>query len=247
MSFGVDFAPPMGYVRFVSDDPDYRFSVRLGDGLPEVTDGYSGWSVTQRPRKRGLTEWKGNNPLTIKIPVLFDKFLQDAHGQGGQGVIVEQQIRQLEAMAGLTKTLRDEEPPLVKFHSNGVIPHDEHDATQNEWVIYGIEWGAATRNPQGNRTRQAADITVMLHVADKELTQSSAIKAKAKKKKKGSNHKSAKHKTHKVVKGETLSTIARDELDDSTRWRDIASKNPIKGKARRDPKSVKVGETLKMP
>lgn len=243
MTFGVDFAPPLGYVRFVSDGKQANaFSVRLGEEVPKVTDGYAGWVVTQRPRLRGLTEWKGNNPLTMTIPILFDALIPDAQGVANSGYNLEQDIRKLEKMAGLDANVT--EPPLVKFHSNGVVPNDEHDAKQLTWVIFDISWGDAVRNAQGNRVRAEAVVTVATFTVDDELSQSSAKKNKTKQPKKG---KSAKHKTHHVKKGETLSSIAADEYGNGDRWRDIAAANPINGRARRDTKSVKVNETLKLP
>lgn len=243
LRFGVDFAPPMGYIRFVSNgDESNAFSCRLGNDVPRVTDGYAGWAITQRPRQRGLTEWKGNNPLTMTIPVLFDALLDDARGIANSAYNLEQDIRKLEKMAGLDADTN--EPPQVKFHANGAVPNDEHDASQLTWVIYGIDWGDAVRNAYGNRVRAEATITVCQFVTDNQLSQSLAQKMK---KPSGSGTTKPKHKVHRVTKGETLSSIAAVEYGNGDKWRDIASANPINGRARRDPKSVKVGELLKLP
>lgn len=236
-------APPIGFITFQSDDPAYKFTARLGDGVPNITNGFAGWVVQDRLRRRGLTEWKGNDPLTIDIPVLFDHFIS------GDGLTCEAEIRQLEKMAGLERGLG--EPPIVHFNAAGAVPHDEHDASALDWVISGISFGAAELNKVGNRIRQACTISVMEYVEDDLLRDDSSAaknrKRKATKSRGGKKAKGAAHKTHHVQTGETLSTIARDELGDASRWREIAVKNPKAGKPRRDPKSVTVGETLKMP
>ena len=239
MSYGTVNAPPMGYIRFVSDDPHFAFTARLGDSVPQVTNGYAKWTIKPRPRKRGLTHWDGSELLQMDIPILFDNFRA--------GESVEDDIRELEKMAGLDATLSDDEPPLVVFHSNGVVMNDLHDASQNEYVVTNITWGDADRNRYGNRVRAACTVEVTLYSADDVLGKSSAFKNRKRKSTKKKGKRGAKHKTHHVKSGETLSTIARDELGDAKRWREIAAKNPRNGRARRDPKAVKINETLKMP
>jgi LysM repeat protein len=237
-------APPLGFVTFRTDDPFYEFTARLGDG-DIVPDFDSGWDREKRPKNKSLSNWVGSDGLSLEIPLLFDHFIS------GDGITCEYEIRQLEKMNGQEMDRSRDEPPIVNFNSGGLVPHDEHDASQNEWVISNIDWGKADRNDSGNRIRQACTVTLWEYVEDEELEdQSSAEKNRSKKSpktKKGAKRKGARHKTHHVQPGETLSTIARDELGNASRWREIAKKNPKHGRARRDPKSVKPGETLKMP
>lgn len=239
-------APPLGFVRFVAGDKppyDYDFTARIGTGNIIVRHD-TGWNREKRRRRRSLTNWDGNDGLEIEIPILFDHFIS------GDGITCEAEVRQLEKMSGVERNLG--EPPTVAFNSGGLIPHDEHDVSDVDWVIATVDWGDASRNKQGNRVRQAATVTVWEYVVDEVLQdESSAAKNRKSiaKKKKGKKKQGAKHKTHHVQPGETLSTIARDELGDAGRWREIAKKNPRKKtkRARRDPKDVTPGETLKMP
>lgn len=241
--------PGLGYIQFVSynfegyDYPQYDFTCLLGDGPPEVTDGYGGWEAVSRARNVAFTQWNGRNPLTIKIPILFDNF---ANGES-----IEADIRQLEKMAGAEYPRKDNpslQPPLVLIDSHGVIPHDFHDATQNDWVIQTIEWGDSDRNEWGNRVRQAATVTIMEYVYDEVIggigmRPSGKSKARAKKKAK---------RRHYVVKGagETLLTIAHHELGNSHFWRRIRDVNLTKHKKYKykDPrKKLPMGTVLVLP
>lgn len=230
--------PPLGWVTFRSYAPTHRFTCRLGDGSPTITSGGGGWEVTKRPRRQSLVEWNGSDPMKIDIPILFDDFRSNQS--------VEGDIISLEYMWGIGED--GGEPPLLAFNSGGVIPHDQHDAPTHDWVVDDVSWGDADRNEYGNRVRQAATVTVMLFVEDNVLSDQSAAQRRAAtqaaKRQAGKTGKkrSAKHKTHTVRSGETLSSIAKEEYGDASRWHDIATKNGI-----RDPKSIKRNQVLKLP
>lgn len=236
--------PGLGYIHFVSYNfegysyPTYEFVCLLGDGAPEITDGYGGWEAIARARNVAFTQWNGRNPLTIKIPILFDNF--------AEGTSLEDDIRQLEKMAGAEINMK--QPPLVLIDSNGVVPHDAHDATQNDWVIQGIEWGDSDRNQSGNRVRQAANVIVMEYTYDDVIGGIGARpSSKSKKKARGKTK-----RRHYIVRGasETLVSIAHTQLKNSHLWRHIRSANKNKsGKPiYRDPyKVIPMGTVLVMP
>lgn len=231
--------PIIGHVTFRSYVPKYEFTARLGDGAIVPSDGFGGWDVTPRPRRRGLTEWNGNNPMTIDIPVLFDHFRA--------GTSVEDDVQQLERMAGWGG--QGGEPPLLAFNSGGLIPHDQHDGPTHDWVISAVAWGDADRNDHGNRIRQAATITVMEYVEDDVLSDESAAQrhkarknAQKHKGKTGKNKKVGHLPPYTVKAGDTISKIAKSQLKNANRWREIAKLNHI-----RDPKNIHVGQKLKMP
>jgi hypothetical protein len=235
-------APPLGFVRFRSEDPFYMVTVRIGDGdiVPKFD---TGWEREKRPKKKSLTNWAGSDGLELEFPIMVDHFISN------DGITCEAEIRQLEKMYGNEEDT--EEPPIIAFNSAGLIPHDEHEASQVDWVIADLVWGKSDRNQYGNRVRQIGTITLWEYVVDSQLDDESSAgknrKRKTSKDNRGNRRRGALHKTHHVQPGETLSTIARDELGDASRWREIAKKNPKHGRPRRDPKSVKPGETLKMP
>lgn len=229
--------PDLGFIEFESYDPYYHFIARIGDGDVEPTGGYGGWAPTQRIRRRSLTEWPGNDPLKIDVPVLFDGLVDNTS--------VEDDIRQLEKMAGLE--IDTGEPPLLTFDSAGVVPHDKTHASQNDWVIADLTWGKSDRNQYGHRIRQAVTVHLLLYVEDDQLRDdSSAARRRRTTKKraaKGKKSKGARVKRYTVKAGDTLSSIAARLLGSPSRWHDIAAVNP----SIRDPKALKVGQVIKLP
>lgn len=233
----------LGYIAFESYDPHFACVALLGDGNPIPTDGYGGWQSVARIRRRGLTEWQGNNPLVIDIMIIFDGF--------AEGKSQESAIRQLEKMAGLEQGMR--EPPLLTFDSGGLVPHDATDAAHNDWVISDIKWGDADRDHRGNRTRQAATVTVMQYIEEDALSMASPAQRRRRKqnlqKKKGRAQRGAKEKRYVVGNGETLESIAakphsQGGLGKSSRWHELKKLNPRFRDAKRilDP-----GTILNMP
>ena len=67
-------------------------------------------------------------------------------------------------------------------------------------------------------------------------------KKKSNPKDKNRESKQDKPKTHKVVKGDTLSKIAKKYLGDSSRYTEIKKLNKIA-----NPNSLKVGQIIKLP
>lgn len=226
-----------GFVVFASWDPHYEVEVLLGDGAGNPTGGYGGWAKISRDRRRGLTEWQGNDPLEIDIPILFENW--------AVGTSLEPDILQLEKMAGLGNE-GGGEPPLMTFNSGGVISHDFHDAPKHDWVISNIVWGDAVKNDFGNRVRQIATVTVTQYISDDVLSSSSAKKRKNSKKgkiKKGTERSGGKKKSFTVeFNHQSLVTIAKKTLGDGNRWHEIAKLNSI-----RDPKATRKGQVLRIP
>lgn len=195
----------------------YSFTCLLGDGAPEVTDGYGGWEAVPRARNVALVQWNGRNPLTMKIPIMFDDFA------GGNGTKIEADIRQLEKMAGLEVGMK--QPPLVLFNSMGVVPHDIYDAGRNDFVISSIEWGDSDRNEHGNRVRQAASVIVMEYSFD-DVIGGAALMPSQKSKKAAKNLTKRRH--YITRPGDTLILIAHKELKNSHLWRELVKVNKSK-------------------
>jgi len=231
--------PGLGYITFVSYNPQFAFTCLLGDGTATPTGGFGGWNIVSRARRRGLIEWVGNDPLKIEIPLIFDAFAED------DGLRIEKDIRALEKMAGLSDDI--DEPPLLTFNSGGVVPHDAHDASQTDWVITDLVWGDADRNIYGNRVRQAATVTVTQHISDDALTIMTSAqrnrKAKHKKDKKSAQKKAGEARYVVKAANETLESVAAKKLHDHRKWRLLRKLNPrIK-----DPKKIlPIGTVIKL-
>jgi nucleoid-associated protein YgaU len=121
-------------------------------------------------------------------------------------------------------------------------------------------------NRFGNRTRQAATLSLLEYVADDLIEarkrQSAAQKRRAKKSRASgkSKKKNAREKRKPAARnrratpsrraagdavtfdGEDLMAIAARELGDVRRWREIADLNGI-----RDPRAVTIGQVLRLP
>lgn len=210
---------PLGFVE-IDGESGEQLTALLGDGKVTITGGYGGWEQIDRPRKKSITSWQGTPPFTMTVPVRFEGFID--------GLSVEDEIAALEQFG--RRGQGDSEPPVVRVQLPGGVPR----SPKVDWVVENIEWDADVeeRGPRGHRTRAAATITLLEHVAD-ELIRESAIK-KARTGKGG--------KPYKVKKGDSLKRIAQHQLGDADRWKEIAKLNGLRGGAH-----LKQGRTLKMP
>lgn len=219
--------PKFQHVLLKAEEMNLKVECMLGEGTPQVIDGYAGWEVVDRPKRRGLTYWKGSNPVRLEVPILFDDFADRPFRNRS----VEKECRKLEKMAGL---IRDGiEPPLLTIHSGGVIPHDYRDSPQNEWVIETLDWGEAIRSRNGDRIRQAGIITFLLYVDADSLRR---LGQRLERARKGT-------KIYVVKRGDkSLREIARKRLGSGDKWRQIGNLNGI-----RDPKNIFEGQRLRIP
>src|SRR5262252_2873030 len=44
---------------------------------PQITGGYGGWTVTNRERRVGLTQWQGKDPIRMALSIIFDGVITD--------------------------------------------------------------------------------------------------------------------------------------------------------------------------
>lgn len=245
--------PPLGYVEIACADPPVSVVARLGEERPEVTDGYGGWEEIQRPRRTTATKWRGMPARRMSLPILLDNWRQ--------GRSVEYLVRRLERMA-LPRA--GGQPPTVTVDAaGGHLPYQGRT-----WVIDAIAWGDALMNAAGNRTRQAATLTLLEYIADdlieaqkRSPAQKRRAHKNAAKNSKGKNarekrrpakrnrrsnrkrqHAGARAATTTAYDGEDLMAIAAAELGDVRRWREIADLNGI-----RDPRAIVVGQVLRLP
>jgi len=188
---------------------------------PTIQSGYGGWTVVDRARQRGLTQWNGVEPKRLSIPILFDG-LQSEDNK-------EDDIARLLKMATPDPT----EPPIVTLSGKGFPEIAER------WVIEDIQWGTnvmwgTDRNGKDILMRQDAVVTLMQYVAGDRAAFSKAKPARV-----GGSV----WPKHYIVKaGDTLQKIASKFYGNSKKWKLIANANNI-----RDPKHLKKGRNLTIP
>lgn len=235
------------FVRFQCDDPPTDLSVLLGAERPDVSSGYGGWEEVTRPKRSTVTTWAGQPARRLALSILFDNF------EAGRSV--EGDLRALERMA-LPRP--GGQPPTVKVSApGGVIPPFYEGMT---WVIDALSWGDALMNAAGNRTRQAAVVTLLQYISDDLLAVSPAKKRRAKRNrktgkttKKGAKSKrqasgAKRNKGHAgrsavvAFDGEDLLSVAARELGDANRWHEIAALNGI-----RDPRAITRAQVIRLP
>lgn len=214
-----------GFITMRSSSPPMSFSAMMGGNGAVVDGGYGGWSVVNRPKKVGMTQWDGREPFSMQIELIIDGWRS--------GEPVEIRCTTLERMA--LPPVPGAQPPTLRISGN--LPH-----TDLTWALNGIEWGASLRDPKtGLRLRQIATIKLLQFVdEDRVKIQPAAEKARGKNLKPGKE--SAKIRTVVVSKGDTLPSIAARVYGDHSRWREIAELNNI-----RDGRNIKVGAKLRLP
>lgn len=205
----------------------------LGPDPVRVTDGYAKWTVVDRKKRRGITEWVGTNPLTVEVGFLIDYFDDP---DDNPGLRCQRDIRDLEEMAGLNFD-GDVKPPECLWDANA--PHDNAEAAHLRWIVFKLEWGDSMFNKEGNKVRQGGTITLMQSVTDAFITATGA----AKNRKKTGQNKPKKKKLYTVKKSDsTLKEIAQNELGNANLWTKIAKLNGLRSPNRTKnwPKKLKM-------
>lgn len=236
-------APNRGHFRLQSFSPDYVFVGEFGDdpALPDP-ESYGGWSVTPIPKRMGLTEWAGRNPMSITVEFLVDRL------EEGDTIYVRDMMDTLDKIVATSS--RDEEPPICIFDSGGLVPHDYTHAQHVRWVVSALQWdkditvlSESSRRP----LRVGGSFTLLQYNHDTTIdAYDGPAERNRKKNNKDKNKNKGKNKgkgTYTVKTGDSLTEIAAHELGDSKRWKEIADLNNI----RNPRKDLKQGMTLKMP
>lgn len=223
---------PIGWCRMrPEDDGDLVLLVELGNAFPAPTQGFGGWDVVDLPGRIGLTNWKGNDPLSIPLPLFFN--------DGDLTNSVEDAIAVLEAYAGRGIKRKKDQPSILKVDCGGLMPYDWHQFPDARWVVNGLDYDDDTIvNSHGNRVRQTITVTLLQHVAaDRFRSTAAAARDRLKPRGGGSS------KTYKSKSGDTLMTIAKAKLGDAGRWLELQKLNP----SIRDPRKIKANTTIRLP
>jgi LysM repeat protein len=236
------------------DPPGPAVQCRLSNGPPTFT-GPSGWQFTKRPRRESMTEFMGYDPYTLIVPVMFGNGFDDT-------INVDPQ---LEVLRGIARNIVGprQEPAVVQLTCPAV------PLTWFKYVINDFKINTEYKNQDGSRYYAQVDIT-FYKWEPTDLVSTHTSKSVAQKVRAATNAQAAQPTiklstsighhtgtaygppipvttpsgaTYKVKKGDTLETIAQKTLGSAKKWRIIAAMN---GNIR-DPKSIKVGQILRLP
>lgn len=205
-------------------------SLPLGDDAPRFTGGTARWDTIERPRRKSLTNFAGEDPWTCTIKVLFDAWpLGD----------VEPYIRLVEDR--MHRPDDRVEPDLLRLNGAAMSSHSDL-----VWVLTGVDdSGQVQKRDDGRRCRQEMTLTFLEYVspviAVVAKSPAAAAAARAGEATSSSVAAAPAATTYTVKAGDTLSTIAASKLGSASKWQQLADLNGI-----RDPRSLKVGQVLKL-
>lgn len=233
--------------------PNYTFIGEFGDlaTLPDP-DSYGGWGVTSIPKRMGLTEWAGRNPMVLPIDFLIDRL------QEGDVKYVDDMRDRLDKIAATAS--RDDEPPVCIFESGGLAPHDFTRAPHVLWVVSALEWSRdLTVNQPSTRMplRVGGTITLTQYNNDDVID---AFSGSSKRNRERNMPQTGTAKVspsrpnvatgsgginwvYHTRDGDDLVKIAARLLGSSKRWREIGGLNNI----RDGHKTLKTNTALRMP
>jgi hypothetical protein len=143
----------VSFVIFRSD-AGTAVKVKLDAASPVLTGGFGGWEVVDRPKRVGMTRFKGVDPFRQDVAILFDGWATDESQ--------ESSIARLQQMALQPNVMQ--EPPTVQI--DGMVLR-----TDLTWIIEGIDWDDqnVVWERQGTdfvRVRQAAVVHLLQFVDD---------------------------------------------------------------------------------
>lgn len=141
--------PEAGFIRLRAVGHDDLGLVAELDGPVTVPSGYGTHAVVDRPQRVGITTYAGRAPLSLRIPLRFDRWASQKS--------IEKEIDTLETMLGIRALTR---PPQLVVEGFGV-PHSYTRDASLRWVLSGDpEWGDDIRfRPVGGH-RCFAQVTV---------------------------------------------------------------------------------------
>jgi len=215
--------------------PGAQVTVQLNGDVPTPSGGIAKWRQISRPRRRDVLEFDSEDPLKLAFGIMLEQ-------QGGE---VESLCGRIYGWAARNSF---DEPTVV--HIAGPVPYPELD-----YVITKIDVGdEVRRGPDGQRWRQELRLELTEYQRPDLITQSPSPAAAATAAASAPSSPATtdvliqaatgggSSKTYTVRKGDTLSAIAARQLGNANRWQDIANLNGV-----RDPRTLKVGQVLKLP
>lgn len=121
--------PVAGFIRLRAVGHDEVGLVAELDGPVTVPSGYGAYAVVDRPQRVGITTYSGRAPLSLRIPLRFDRWSEQKS--------IEAEITMLETMLGIHALSR---PPRLIVEGFGV-PHSYSRDASLRWTLSGDpEW-----------------------------------------------------------------------------------------------------------
>jgi hypothetical protein len=217
--------PKYGWVRLRTVNRKFDLTLRLDEDAPALVPQLPRLEQVDIAYRAARSWWAGQDPGKLTVACLLDGYPHRSIEKGAKEL--EQLVRPVSA--GKASGM----PSPVQIAGN--VP-----GADRLWVITSIVPGEAIWR-HGFRVRQhwqlGLEQWLPLERADTGGRKNPRTAAGALKKRKPVT----------VKRGDTLTKIAQRELGSASKWKALAKANPIKGKARRAPSDLRVGEKLKLP
>lgn len=176
----------------------FKMRLDIGDGPAKLKDGFGGYTAVDRPDDVALTEWTGQGPIRIDVPVRLDRYAE------GQSVEAD-----FYRVLSLGRRRRNPSRRPRPFRVTGPIPF-----SGERFVLESTpETSDEIRGPQGELQRIHMVLPLMEYVRSDQVEIS--------RKGVGKNR-------YKVRKGDTLRSIAKKVYDDVAWARLIGRENGIR-------------------
>lgn len=244
------------------DPPGPSVRCHLFGGVPAYTS-TNGWQFTQLPRRQAMTEFMGHDGYTMVVPVRF-----------GDGVSTDSIEPKLEVLRGIARNRVGPrvEPAVVQIdcpavplnwlkyvinniefkteyrNNDGSRYYAQVDITFFEWqptALVLTKTGKSATQLLVSATKASSSGSVATKLTSTPVVTPTGIK----------NGPSSpilanvlpSSSVYYVKVWDTLESIAKVTLGNANLWKEIANLNFVNGHPIRDPKSLKVGQVLRMP
>lgn len=140
--------PPPGFIRVRAIAHNDIGLVAELDGPVTVPTGYGSHDVIERPQGVGITSYHGRPPLSLSIPLIFDRWTDQKS--------IEAEITMVETLLGIGMS----RSPQIIIEGVGV-PHSYSRDASLRWVLTGDPaWGDDVRFRPGGGHRVFAQVVV---------------------------------------------------------------------------------------
>lgn len=228
--------------------------IALLDATPvQIMGGHGGWTTTARARKIALTQWNGNDPLRLAIPLLFDAKIDH---------LAKQKICMINLGKMGLPPRGGGEPPIVHIDGPGDLVDPTGKGPKQDWVIENLQWGTNVRRERVvdglGELRQDVVVNLIEYIDEDRVAFANLPSISTQRSKKGDPKKPKKNtpdqgqskgknthgwpKWYIVKPGDTLPKIAAHFYGDSSMWHRIATANGV-----RDGSMMIVGFILLIP